>query len=56
MVLVFLVLAAIVALRRRESILDAVEFEGSASFQRARLVMLVLIALAFLALVVINNW
>lgn len=53
--LVFTVMAGIVALRRRESLFDVMEFDGAVLWRKARVWAVVLVALAFLVLIIINN-
>ncbi len=53
--LVFAVMVSIVALWRRESVFDVMEFDGKAFFRKARIVAVVLIVLAFFTLFIINN-
>jgi hypothetical protein len=53
--LVFTVMAGIVALRRRESLFDVMEFDGAVLWRKARVWAVVLVALAFLVIIIINN-
>lgn len=53
--LVFIVMAGVVALRRRESLVHVMEFDGAVLWRKARVWALVLIAMAFLVLIIINN-
>jgi hypothetical protein len=52
---VFIGMAALIARRHRESILDTIEFEGMKLFRKAAWVTVILIAVVFVALMVINN-
>jgi hypothetical protein len=54
-VVVFTALVCVQAWRRREPVLDVIEFDGSALWRKARWMVVVLLALAFLALLIINN-
>jgi hypothetical protein len=52
---VFVVIAGSVVWRHRESVFDTIEFEGGRLFKKAVITTLVLAAVAYLALVIINN-